>query len=52
MLNHLGSSHGDTRMTRLAVAEGERYINLVKRSHELWRTGDSAINVINLFKNR
>ena len=33
----LGSSHGDTRITRLAIGEGERYTPLVLRSHELWR---------------
>ena len=32
-----GSSHGDTRITRLAVGEGEEYVPLVRRSHELWR---------------
>jgi sarcosine oxidase len=32
-----GSSHGDTRITRLAVAEGPEYAPFVKRSHELWR---------------
>ena len=33
-----GSTHGDTRITRLAIGEGERYVPLVKRSHELWRS--------------
>jgi sarcosine oxidase len=32
-----GSSHGDTRITRLAVGEGDAYVPLVARSHELWR---------------
>ena len=32
-----GSTHGDTRITRLAVGEGEEYVALVRRSHELWR---------------
>ena len=32
-----GSTHGDTRMTRLAVGEGAEYVPLVRRSHELWR---------------
>jgi len=31
-----GSSHGDTRITRLAVGEGSEYVPIVKRSHELW----------------
>src|SRR5262249_19862321 len=33
----LGSSHGDTRITRLAIGEGVHYTPLVMRSHELWR---------------
>jgi sarcosine oxidase len=33
----LGSTHGDTRVTRLAIGEGEHYTPLALRSHELWR---------------
>jgi sarcosine oxidase len=32
-----GSSHGDTRITRLAIGEGEQYTPLALRSHQLWR---------------
>ena len=32
-----GSSHGETRITRLAVGEGAAYAPLVRRSHALWR---------------
>jgi sarcosine oxidase len=32
-----GSTHGDTRITRLAIGEGEQYTPLVLRSHEIWR---------------
>jgi sarcosine oxidase len=32
-----GSSHGETRITRLAVGEGEQYVQFVRRSHEIWR---------------
>jgi sarcosine oxidase len=32
-----GSTHGDTRITRLAIGEGREYVPLVRRSHELWR---------------
>src|SRR6516164_97182 len=32
-----GSTHGETRMTRLAVGEGPEYVPVVRRSHELWR---------------
>ncbi|WP_158861361.1 N-methyl-L-tryptophan oxidase [Lunatibacter salilacus] len=33
----MGSSHGETRITRLAVGEGEAFLPLVARSHQLWR---------------
>lgn len=33
----LGSSQGSTRITRLAVGEGDAYVALVARSHERWR---------------
>ena len=33
----LGSTHGDTRITRVAVGEGLEYVPLVRRSHEIWR---------------
>jgi sarcosine oxidase len=32
-----GSTHGDTRITRLALGEGPEYIPLAQRSHQLWR---------------
>lgn len=32
----LGSTHGDTRITRLAIGEGREYVPLALRSHELW----------------
>jgi sarcosine oxidase len=32
-----GSTHGDTRITRLAIGEGAYYTPLVQRSHEIWR---------------
>jgi sarcosine oxidase len=37
-----GSTHGDTRVTRLAIGEGEQYVPLVKRSHEIWREIEAA----------
>ncbi len=45
----LGSSHGETRITRCAVGEGEELVPLVKRTHEIWReleaeTGESLLN--------
>jgi sarcosine oxidase len=33
----MGSSHGETRITRMAVGEGAEYAPLVARSHALWR---------------
>jgi len=33
----LGSSHGDTRITRIAIGEGEHYTPIVRRSHQIWR---------------
>lgn len=33
----MGSSHGDTRITRSAIAEGEMYMPFVRRSNEIWR---------------
>lgn len=43
-----GSTHGDTRITRCAIGEGEVYVPLVLRSHQLWReleadTGDELL---------
>src|SRR5690242_19987516 len=35
--HRFGSTHGETRMTRVAVGEGPEYVPLVRRSHELWR---------------
>jgi len=32
-----GSSHGDTRITRLAIGEGAAYIPLALNSHRIWR---------------
>ena len=35
--HELGSSHAETRVTRLAVGEGPEYVPFARRSHELWR---------------
>ena len=36
-----GSSHGETRITRLAIGEGEHYSPFAIRSHEIWRELES-----------
>ena len=46
-----GSSHGDTRITRLALGEGAQYLPLARRSHEIWReleaaTGESLLHEV------
>jgi sarcosine oxidase len=33
-----GSTHGDTRITRLACGEGAQYTPFVERSHEIWKS--------------
>ena len=33
----MGSSHGETRITRCAVGEGASYVPLAQRSHGIWR---------------
>ncbi len=45
----LGSSHGETRITRLAVGEGLDFVPIVRRSHEIWKeiegiTGNKIMN--------
>lgn len=37
-----GSSHGATRITRLAVGEGETYVPIIQRSHAIWRELEAA----------
>jgi sarcosine oxidase len=32
-----GSTHGDTRITRLGIGEGSQYTPLAMRSHQIWR---------------
>lgn len=34
--HNLGSTHGDSRITRQAVGEGEQYVPLALRSYEIW----------------
>lgn len=34
----MGSSHGETRISRLAVGEGQEYVKLAKRSQDIWHS--------------
>ena len=47
--HRMGSTHGESRLTRMAVGEGDEYIPLVRRTHEIWReleaeTGDRVLH--------
>ena len=47
--HQMGSSHGETRITRQAVGEGRHYAPLVLNSHRIWRelevdTGEKLLN--------
>jgi sarcosine oxidase len=47
--HRMGSSHGETRITRQAVGEGGDYAPLVLNSHQIWRgleaeTGERLLN--------
>ena len=35
--HEFGSTHGDTRITRIACGEGPEYSAFAARSHEIWR---------------
>jgi len=37
-----GSTHGDTRITRLGIGEGPQYTPLAMRSHQIWRELEHA----------
>src|SRR5439155_19589896 len=43
-----GSTHGETRITRLAIGEGEVYTPLVMRSHQIWREleGETGLELL------
>lgn len=51
--HEMGSSHGETRITRCAVGEGESYVPFVLRSHAIWReleaeTGETLLEACGL----
>lgn len=46
-----GSSHGDTRITRIACGEGPEYSAFARRSHEIWRALEAETGVELLTQN-
>ncbi|WP_421996928.1 N-methyl-L-tryptophan oxidase [Reyranella sp.] len=40
-----GSTHGETRITRIACGEGPEYAAFARRSHEIWRELEAAQGV-------
>jgi sarcosine oxidase len=49
--HELGSSHGESRITRLACAEGPEYTPLARRSHDIWREIERTLGVELLTQN-
>ena len=45
-----GSTHGESRITRLGVGEGHAYASLVRRSHEIWRELEEEIGEVLLLR--
>lgn len=46
-----GSTHGDTRVTRLAIGEGAHYTPLAVRSHQIWRELEATTGATLLTEN-
>ena len=49
--HEMGSSHGESRITREAIGEGQEYVPLARRAHEIWRqieaeTGDRLMRTV------
>ena len=44
--HEFGSSHAETRVTRLAVGEGSQYVPFARRSHEIWREVGAATDTV------
>ena len=49
--HEFGSTHGDTRVTRIACGEGPEYSAFVQRSHEIWRALEAELGVELLTQN-
>ena len=45
-----GSSHGESRITRQAIGEGEEYVPFALRSHEIWRELEAETGEALLFQ--
>ena len=43
--HEFGSTHGDTRITRIACGEGPEYSAFAARSHQVWRELESELGV-------
>ena len=46
-----GSSHAETRITRLALGEGAQYLPIVTRAHDIWRELEAATGEPLLYQN-
>lgn len=49
--HEFGSSHGDTRITRIACGEGPEYSAFAARSHQIWRELEQELGVELLTQN-
>src|SRR5262245_29657026 len=49
--HELGSTHGDTRITRVACGEGTQYAAFALRSNEIWRELEAKLGVELLTQN-
>jgi sarcosine oxidase len=49
--HEFGSTHGDTRITRIACGEGPEYSAFAKRSHAIWRELEAELGVELLTQN-
>jgi sarcosine oxidase len=49
--HEFGSTHGDTRITRIACGEGPEYSAFARRSHEIWRELEAATGMDLLTQN-
>lgn len=45
----MGSSHGETRITRLAIGEGAAYTPLALRSLKIWKEIENALSIEELY---